>query len=148
MMNGITIDSFIVLPLLGYGSPNNCSIPRFRDCYVDDGMIAVLTRMGGGNRVCHCIHCINATDKCISCIAEDIEATTDCISRIDEDYDPTYCVFLFNVPDRWKDDFKLILEQRYSETSQDYQDLVLKSITNPALIEKIRSIFKSNIKIR
>lgn len=31
------------------------AVGRFRDCYIEDGMIAVYTRNGGGNRDCWCL---------------------------------------------------------------------------------------------
>jgi hypothetical protein len=36
--------------LLGFLGVNAEDVPRFRDCYIEDGRIVVYTRMGGGNR--------------------------------------------------------------------------------------------------
>lgn len=47
MINGVNPATFIILPMLG---KHPDEYPRFRDCFIKDGMIEVYTRVGGNNR--------------------------------------------------------------------------------------------------
>jgi hypothetical protein len=72
--------------LLGRLGFTENDIPRFRDCYVEDGMIVVLTRTGGGNREEY-----------------EVENKTMCdhpyyIKDQDAKFDETYAEFFYRIP--------------------------------------------------
>jgi hypothetical protein len=96
---------------------------RYRDCYVDDGKIAVYTRGGGGNRECYCDDYIEDDDETVE--FEDEQHLKGCVLTIhsknrthplylsdcDDDFDRTYATFYFKLPD----DMKFIPEERRGE---------------------------------
>ena len=85
--------------LLGFLGTEPDKIPRFRDCYVKDGMIVVYTRMGGGNRG----HWEYSSDteagpncQCAGCIAEHYLPTLPGYVRDeDDDFDCTYASYYY-----------------------------------------------------
>lgn len=79
-------------------------IPRYRDCYAEDGKIIVYTRTGGGNRECYndtaqtckeygCYHVSNA----------ELSARPNHLSNYDDDFDCTYAYFEFEPLADYKD---------------------------------------------
>jgi hypothetical protein len=83
--------------------------PRFRDCFVtEDNNIAIYTRVGGGNR--------NAGYN-----EEKLYEDPLFIKTYDDEYDNTYATYEFNVPEKWKADFDLILEGKVTEISEEYK---------------------------
>jgi hypothetical protein len=132
MMNGVNPATFYILPMLGY-HPD--SYPRFRDCFIsderypDNNHIIVYTRTGGGNRESYMDQ--NLWITCIEGYIEDY----------DDDYDCTFANFVFDIPEKWKDDFNKIIEGNIKETSKEYQDQLVK--VYPKLEEAFKEIFNS-----
>ena len=106
LMNGINPAAIFILPMLGH-HPDWYG--RFRDCFVDDGMIHVYTRLGGGNR------------EDYEDIIKKIRAHPDFVTDRDDDFDCTYATFIFNVPKQWQADFDLIMVGKLTDISTLYQ---------------------------
>lgn len=94
MLNGVNPSTFLILPMLG---KHPDEYPRFRDCFIEEGQIVVLTRVGGNNRN--------------SDLGEDkLYSHPNFVTTYDDDYDSTYGYYVFSVPDEWKDDFEKLLK--------------------------------------
>lgn len=128
MMNGFNPACVIILPMLGKKANE---YPRFRDCFIEDGNIAIYTRVGGGNRNC-------------GYGEEALYEDPNFITTYDDEYDTTYATYLFKVPDKWKADFEKIEAGEFTEVSDDYYKLV--SEFYPTLAEKgiIKKLFRSD----
>lgn len=109
MMNGFNPACVYILPMLGKKSEE---YPRFRDCFVtEDNNIAIFTRFGGGNRG--------------QGYGEDeLMEDENFIRYYDDDFDNTYATYVFKVPDKWKADFDLIMDSKFSEVSDEYVALI------------------------
>ena len=107
MVNGFNLSCMLIMPMLGRKQDE---YPRFRDCYVtEDNTIAIYTRVGGGNRNC-------------GFGEEELYKDENFIKTYDDEYDCTYATYEFKVPDRWKEDFDKIMNDRFTEVSKDYVD--------------------------
>lgn len=126
MMNGFNPACVIIMPMLGRKQEE---FPRFRDCFVEDGKIAIYTRVGGNNRGCGFGEEILYQDP-------------NFVSTYDDEFDNTYATYLFNVPEKWKDDFDKIIGGRINEVSDDYYQYVTEFY--PLLAKKgiIKKIFR------
>ena len=118
IINGYNIACVLILPMLGRKQEE---YPRFRDCFVEDGMIAIYTRVGGGNRGC-------------GFGEEELYKDPNFIETYDDDFDNTYATYLFNVPEKWKQDFNKIMDGNAKEVSDDYYNYVKEFY--PVLAEK------------
>lgn len=118
IVNGYNIACVLILPMLGRKQEE---YPRFRDCFVEDGMIAIYTRVGGGNRGC-------------GFGEEELYKDPNFIKTYDDDFDNTYATYLFNVPEKWKPDFNKIMDGNSKEVSDDYYNYVKEFY--PVLAEK------------
>lgn len=118
IINGYNIACVLILPMLGRKQEE---YPRFRDCFVEDGMIAIYTRVGGGNRGC-------------GFGEEELYKDPNFIKTYDDDFDNTYATYLFNVPEKWKPDFNKIMIGNAKEVSDDYYNYVKEFY--PVLSEK------------
>ena len=118
IINGYNIACVLILPMLGRKQEE---YPRFRDCFVEDGMIAIYTRVGGDNRGC-------------GFGEEELYKDPNFIKTYDDDSDDTYATYLFNVPEKWKPDFNKIMEGNFKEVSDDYYNYVKEFY--PVLVEK------------
>ena len=118
IINGYNIACVLILPMLGRKQEE---YPRFRDCFVEDGMIAIYTRVGGGNRGC-------------GFGEEELYKDHNFIKTYDDDFDNTYATYLFNVPEKWKLDFNKIMDGNAKEVSDDYYNYVKEFY--PVLAEK------------
>jgi hypothetical protein len=85
MVMGVDKHADRLLDMLGVGH-----IPRYRDCYLEDKYICILTRTGGGNR-------------------EEYDAANDAMCanqhfshERDAEFDSTYAEFFYKVPDEHK----------------------------------------------
>ena len=118
IINGYNIACVLILPMLGRKQEE---YPRFRDCFVKDGMIAIYTRVGGGNRGC-------------GFGEEELYKDPNFIKTYDVDFDSSYATYLFNVPEKWKPDFNKIMDGNSKEVSDDYYNYVKEFY--PVLAEK------------
>ena len=118
----------MILPMLGR---HTNEYPRFRDCFVEDGNIAIYTRVGGGNRNC-------------GYGEEELYDDPNFISTYDDDFDTTYATYLFKVPDEWKEDFHKIINGRVEEISDKYYNYVSEFFPDLAKEGVIAEMFKRN----
>ena len=127
IINGYNIACVLILPMLGRKQEE---YPRFRDCFVEDGNIAIYTRCGGGNRGC-------------GYGEEELYKDTNFITTYDDSFDSTYATYLFRVPDKWKEDFDKMMNDRFEDVSDEYFTCVCEFF--PRLAEKgvLNSIFRS-----
>ena len=105
MMNGVNLATFVILPMLG---KHPDEYPRFRDCFIDDDKIQILTRTGGGNREGY---------------IEEIQMMRNMdeyIDDYDEENDNTYAYWNFSVPTKWKNDFNKIIDGKIKNISEEY----------------------------
>jgi hypothetical protein len=86
ILHGVDPDAEALLAHLG---TTRGAVPRFRDCYIEDGKICLYTRMGGGNRGHWDMY---ETDPGANC---------DCPGCIAERYLPTLPGYLYNEDDDW-----------------------------------------------
>ena len=117
MMYGVNPATFLILPMLGM-HPDE--YPRFRDCFVDDGQILVLTRVGGNNRNC-------------GFGEEKLYKHPNFVKTYDSEQDSTYGYYVFSVPEKWKDDFERLL--RRENPSSEYLTQMCK------VFPKLESVF-------
>jgi hypothetical protein len=120
------------LPMLG---KHPDEYPRFRDCFLGDeaypeynGHIHVYTRTGGGNREGY-----EAENQAM-------RDMTGFVTDFDDDFDSTFASWVFEVPEKWKADFALIVTNRQKEISPAYREQ-MKSVY-PKLAERIDQLFE------
>ena len=131
MIYGVSSSTFFFLPFLG---KHPDEYPRFRDCYTNDperpeykDKIIIYTRTGGGNRDGY--------------IKENNEmcAMETYITNYDDDFDSTYACWVFDIPEKWKKDYKKLLSNELTQISKEYVNLVISIY--PKLEDKIRKTF-------
>ena len=108
LINGFNPACVVIMPMLGR---KQNEYPRFRGCHVEDGMIAIYTRVGGYNRNC-------------GYGEEELYKDPNYVRTYDDEFDSTYATYLFNVPERWKPDFDKIMDRKLNEVSDDYYNYV------------------------
>ena len=123
MVNEFNPACIFIMPMLGR---RDTEYPRFRDCFVEDGKIAIFTRVGGNNRDC-------------GFGEEELYADPNFVSTYDDEEDSTYGTYLFNVPEKWKLDFDKILDGRIEETSEEYKNYIKEFW--PTMADKLAEIF-------
>ena len=94
----------LIMPMLGRRQDE---WPRFRDCFVEDGKIAIYTRVGGNSRGC-------------GYGEEELYKDPHFVKTYDDNFDNTYATYIFNVPEKGKQDFDKICEGKLSEVSDEY----------------------------
>lgn len=94
--------------------------PRFRNVFLRDkehpeydNLIQVYTRVGGNNRG-------------EGYGEEELEAHPNFVATFDDDFDSTYGTYVFDIPEEWKEDFKLVQEGKFLEVSNKYKAQVEK----------------------
>ena len=127
MMNGYDPACVLIMPMLGRKQDE---YPRFRDCFVtEENNIAIYTRVGGGNRRC-------------GFGEEELYKDENFLTTYDDDFDSTYGTYEFKVPDKWKEDFDKIMNQKLSEVSDEYINYLKKfypKLAEQGIFEKIFS---------
>ena len=99
---GVNQAAFVLLKILGI---DRSRIPRFRDCFIDDGMIVIHTRTGGGNREYYDEpNSENIEGPWNTTMYENPHFQRD----EDDDFDSTYANFYFKFPDEYKDDLEAL----------------------------------------
>ena len=104
MINGYNPACVFIMPMLGRKQEE---YPRFRDCFVEDGMIAIFTRVGSPNKGC-------------GFGEEELYKDPNYVRDYDDDFDCTYATYLFNVPEKWKADFDAIMNNKWQDISDEY----------------------------
>lgn len=125
MLVGYSPACIIFLPMLGRKADE---YPRFRNCFLSDDneKIEIYTRVGGGNRGC-------------GYGEEELYKDPNFVTTYDDEFDSTYATYVFNVPEKWKTDFKRITNDKWDEVSDEYVAEVKKFY--PSLAEKIDEVF-------
>ena len=108
LINGFSPSCIFLLPMLGR---TRQWYPRFRDCFYEDGLIAIRTRVGGKNR--------NQGYG-----EEEIYKDKYYVRTYDDDFDSNYGVYLFRCPDEWRKDFDNVINGKFKDTSDEYHDLI------------------------
>ena len=108
MLMGYNPACVLIMPMLGR---KQHEYPRFRDCFVEDGNIAIYTRVGGNNR-----H--TGFDE------EELYEDPNFITTYDDDFDTTYGTYVFKVPEKWQADFDKIINDKIEEVSDEYYNYV------------------------
>ena len=124
MINGYNPACVLLMPMLGR---REHEYPRFRDCFLVDGMIAIYTRVGGGNR--------NSGFG-----EEKLYDDPNFVKTYDDEFDSTYGYYLFNVPDKWKADFDKIVNGGLKEVSDEYYNYVCEfypTLAKEGVIDKM-----------
>jgi len=108
---------------------------RYRDCYISNGMIAVYTRNGGGNR--EHFDWIAETESGPEC------GCTACMTRYtipryewysydeDDEFDSTYATFYFSFPEQFRAELEAIDSGEKIDPSQKWLDAI-EAIRNSA----------------
>lgn len=105
MVNGFNPACLTIMPMLGRKQED---YPRFRNCFVANKQeIVILTRVGGNNR--------NEGYG-----EEELYKDPHFLRTFDDDFDSTYGYYVFSVPEKWKKDFDAIMEDRFSDVSEEY----------------------------
>ena len=104
IINGFNPACVFIMPMLGR---KQNEYPRFRDCFVEDGMIAIFTRVGSLNKGC-------------GFGEEKLYEDPNYVRDYDDDFDCTYGTYLFNVPEKWKADFDAIMNDKWQNISHEY----------------------------
>lgn len=129
MMHGLNPMTFFICPMLGL-NPNE--IPRFRDLFTEDedhpkykGKIHIYTRVGGNNRK--------------SGYGEEmLTSHPEFVATYDDNFDKTYGMYVFNVPQKYKEDFDKIVSGDIKQISEDLQSAIKAMFPNIA--DKIDAI--------
>lgn len=127
MLNGFNPACVVIMPMLGRKQED---YPRFRDCFItEEHNIAIYTRVGGGNRNC-------------GYGEEELYKDENFLTTYDDEDDCTYATYEFKVPEKWKNDFDLIVGGRIKEVSKEYIDYVKSfypKLAEQGVIDKIFS---------
>ena len=120
MLNGFNPACLFFMPMLGRKQDE---YPRFRDCFLseDDERIVIFTRVGGNNRNC-------------GFGEEELYNDPNFVKTYDDEEDSTYGYYEFNVPEKWKEDFKKIINGDGASVSDEYVAYVKEFY--PLLAEK------------
>jgi hypothetical protein len=84
-------------------------VGRYRDAFVSDGMIAVYTRNGGGNRECWSVYDDSNYVEgegcgCVGCFMEyQVMKHPNYLSDQDDEFDSTYATIYYSFPEEWKE---------------------------------------------
>lgn len=106
LARGYNISCLYLLPMLGR---KESEWPRFRDCFLseDEKHIDILLRVGGPNRNC-------------GFNEEELYKDENFVETFDWGEDNTFGIYRFNVPEKWKDDFDLIVNEEAYNVSEEY----------------------------
>lgn len=121
MLNGVNPCTFLILPMLG---KHPDEYPIFRDCFIEEDHIVVLTRVGGNNRDC-------------GFGEAKLYSHPNFVRTYDDDFDNTYGYYVFSVPDEWKDDFNKLMNSE--KPSERYIEQMCKIF--PKLEDKFKKLW-------
>lgn len=126
MLFGVNSMAPLLLSALGLSASD---VPRFRDCFLDNDLIVVYTRTGGGNRDFY-----ESEESCKSNYPEyfenedespkgpwnnDLRSNEFYLGDEDDDFDCTYAYFRFSYPPEYADDLKAIAAKREDFTPSE-----------------------------
>jgi hypothetical protein len=105
---GVNQAAPVLLAMLGIDSG---AVPRFRDCFLSEGRIAIHTRTGGGNREMYeneesarsnYPEYFTGKDDPSGPWNDDLRKLSGFLHDEDDDFDSTYATFYFDVPEKFK----------------------------------------------
>lgn len=105
MLCGTNSQSDALLAMLGITRDN---VPRFRDCYLENGKIVIYTRTGGGNREFYaseesCREANGPEFEPTGPFNSDLEKIPGYVGDEDDSFDSTFAHFRFEVPEKYKE---------------------------------------------
>ncbi len=118
MIHGLNPMTFFLIPMLG--DKHADEYPRFRDCFLADAehpewdnYIQIYTRVGGGNRG--------------QGYGEDgLMEHPNFVATFDDNFDSTYATYIFSIPDKWKADFDLLINDKMDKISKELKNQIDK----------------------
>ena len=127
MICGFNPACVVLMPMLGRKQEE---YPRFRDCFLsdDEKHIVIYTRVGGYNRGC-------------GYGEEELYKDPNFVDTYDDGFDNTYASYVFNVPEKWKDDFEKIVSGDLN-VSDEYFNYVCEFYPKLAEEGVITNIFR------
>lgn len=106
LLNGINPSTFLFLPMLE--KKHYSEYPRFRDCFVRNDELVILTRVGGENRN--------------QGFGEDsLYKHPNFLRTEDCDFDCTYGRYFFSIPNEWRNDYDKIMSNDLMNISEEYK---------------------------
>lgn len=96
-------------------------IPRFRDCYLKDGLIVVYTRTGGGNRECYSDN--DDHSNCLHTGNENMISKHNYLTDQDDEFDSTYAYFEFSPLPEYKE-LVAGMESNEPDVGEKFKDLI------------------------
>lgn len=120
MVKGMNLATFYVLPVLGKHPEK---YPRFRDCFVRQNRIVVLTRTGGNNR-------FEFEEE-----NKELEKMAGFVKTHDDKFDNTFAYFEYEIPKQWVKDVELVLQGKFRETSDAYKELFVQTFPKLASLQ-------------
>ena len=132
MVCDINPDAGRVLNLIGLDPTFLIEECRLRDVYLskDKTKVVIFTKIGGGNR------------ESYSASIKRLKNFKGYIRDYDDDFDNTYGTYVFNVPEKWKNDFEAIKDNRIKDVSDDYVNYVKEFFPTLAENGTIDKIFR------
>jgi hypothetical protein len=135
MLFGTNDKASVLLACIGV-SPN--SIPRFRDCYIENGKIVIYTRTGGGNREFY-----ESQESCRDNYPEyfdgkedpsgpwnsDLRKSQHFLYDQDDDYDCTYAYFFYKFPEEYQKELQHLEANAPDMAPSEKWNHLLKSLS-------------------
>lgn len=131
LMNGVNMATLVILPMLGR-HPDE--YPRFRDCFLHEDKIYILTRMGGYNNGFSEEIMLNDPNFIKAVNATQCELLKDTPLESDS----TYKIYIFRIPDKWKSMYEHL--KKTNEFSNEYIDEIIR--VYPKLKDKFEKLKK------
>ena len=132
MLFGVNQAADVLLACLGLKAND---VPRFRDCYIENGQIVIYTRTGGGNRDFY-----GSLKECKENFPDhfnedypniptgpwndDLRKNKFYVEDEDDNFDCTYAYFRFRFPEEFAEDLKALSDKVETHTpSEKWLDL-------------------------
>ena len=150
MAYGCNQATFLLLPMLGKHADE---YPRFRDCFpgtvsnsdtlkdrygipqkitdLSRPIISVYMRVGGDNRPEYRTEIAN------------LRNSPGYIRDKDDNFDPTYAIFEFEVPEQFRNDFDLVINGQFKNTSGEYKAICKR--VYPKLADQLEQLFNDQL---
>lgn len=124
MLFGINDLTPFLLSVLGIKQED---IPRFRDCFLNEGYIVIYTRTGGGNREFYDYPNDENQEGPWNSTLRDNEYY---ISDNDDEFDCTYANFYFRFPNEYRSDLEALEAGNESYTPSERWQMLFEELRN------------------
>lgn len=124
MLFGINDLTPFLLSVLGIKQED---IPRFRDCFLNEGYIVIHTRTGGGNREYYDYPNDDNQEGPWNSTLRDNEYY---ISDNDDEFDCTYANFYFRFPNEYRSDLEALEAGNESYTPSERWQMLFEELRN------------------